>query len=214
METGNGNGGKNSLMLRVQRILRGSATFEDRFVSDHDELLEMARILRSMGCAIGYTEGVFDLFHIGHADYLKVGKDAAVKVCSSAEQVVLVVGADSDALTKSRKGPGRPIAPEGERCQILGHLRSVDIITVLHEPEVFNRNLHPEVRIISESTGDNPDKEDMKRYCDELVCLPPQRPTGTTATIRTLALEGGVAAIEKVRHKLVTVLEETLHELG
>lgn len=173
----------------------------------------MAKIFRSMGCAMAYTEGVFDLFHIGHGDYLRLGKDTAIEACSHAEQVVLIVGVDSDALTKGRKGPNRPIAPESERCQILGHLRSVDIITVLHEPEVFNRKLHPDVRVISESTGDNPDKEDMKRYCGELVCLPPQRPTGTTATIRKLALEGGVNAIENVRRKLASIFEEVLHEL-
>jgi cytidyltransferase-like protein len=208
-----GNQAADPIMLRVQRILRGSATFDDRFVADHNELLEMAKIFRSMGCAMAYTEGVFDLFHIGHGDYLQLGKDAATKACPHAEPVVLVVGVDSDALTKERKGPKRPITPEGERCQILGHLRSVDIITVLHEPEVFNRQLHPDVRIISESTGDNPDKEDMRRFCGELVCLPPQRQTGNTATIRNLALEGGAKAIENVRQKLIKILEEALHEL-
>ncbi len=210
---GSGHQNADPLMLRVQRILRGSATFDDRFVADHRELLEMARIFRSMGCAIGYTEGVWDLYHIGHGDYIQLSKDTSVKVCPHAEQVILVVGVDSDALTRKRKGPDRPIGPENERCRVLGHHRSVDVITVLHEPEVFNRQLHPEVRVISESTGDNPDKEDMKQYCGELACLPPQRPTGTTVVVRDLALKGGLAAIERVRKKLVTALEEAAHEL-
>lgn len=202
------------LMLRVQRILKGSATFNDRFIADHAELLQIAQILRSMGCAIGYTEGVWDVYHVGHVDYIQLGKDTAVKKCPDAEQVVLIVGIDSDVLTRERKGPNRPIGPESERCRVVGHHRAADIVTILHEPETFNRKLHPEVRIISESTGDNPDMEDMKRYCDELVCLPPQRPTGTTAIIRDLAMKGGLAAIEKVRAKLSKALEEATNELN
>jgi bifunctional ADP-heptose synthase (sugar kinase/adenylyltransferase) len=202
------------LMQRVQRIVSGTATFQDRLVLDHAEVLQMAEVLRSMGCAIAYTEGVWDLLHRGHCAYIAKGKDETARLYPDAEKVIMVIGVDSDALTKARKGPDRPAIPEEERCEMLGNMRFADIITVLHQPEAFNRDLHPEVRIISESTGDNPDMEDMKRYCGELVCLPPQRPTGTTAIIRKFAIEGGISAINNARQKVAGAIEDAGTQLA
>lgn len=190
------------IMLRVQRVLKGTATYDDRFVPDHEELLKMVQILRSMGCSIGYTEGVWDLFHVGHSDYIQKGKEATIHCCPDAEHVIMIIGVDSDALTKQRKGPTRPIESEDRRYRVIAALRSADIVTLLREPEVFNRRLHPEVRVISESTGDNPDHDDMRRYCGELVCLPPQSPTGTTATIRKLVLEGGLEMVDEIAREI------------
>lgn len=203
--------GSGPLLLRVQRLVRGTATYKDQLVLKHEEILEMAKILRGMGCVIAYTEGVWDLLHRGHCAYIAKGKEDTASLFPQAEKVIMVVGVDSDKLTKERKGPTRPAIPEDERCEMLGYMRGiVDIITVLHEPEVFNRRLHPEVRIISESTGDNPDLEDMKRYCKQLVCLPPQRPTGTTAIIRKFAIEGGMAAITSARQKVASAIQEAV----
>jgi D-beta-D-heptose 7-phosphate kinase/D-beta-D-heptose 1-phosphate adenosyltransferase len=200
-------------MQRIQRIVSGTAVFQDMLVLDHKEVLEMARVLRSMGCVIAYTEGVWDLLHRGHCAYIEKGKEETAGLYPDAEKVIVVVGVDSDALTKARKGPDRPAIPQEERCEMLGFMRVANIITVLHEPEVFNRKLRPEVRIISESTGDNPDMEDMRRYCEKLVCLPPQRPTGTTAIIRKFAIEGGASALERARMKLVEDIEEAKRQL-
>ncbi|HVM58792.1 MAG TPA: adenylyltransferase/cytidyltransferase family protein [Candidatus Paceibacterota bacterium] len=201
-------------MQRVQRVVSGTATFQDILVLDHEEVLKMAEVLRSMGCAIAYTEGVWDLLHRGHCAYIEKGREETMRLYPDAEKVIMVIGVDSDALTKARKGPDRPAIPEEERCEMLGFMRVANIITVLHEPEVFNRRLRPEVRIISQSTGDNPDMEDMKRYCGELVCLPPQRPTGTTAIIRKFAIEGGASALESARAKLVEDIERAKEQLG
>ncbi|MDE1944468.1 MAG: hypothetical protein KGI78_00015 [Patescibacteria group bacterium] len=206
-------------MRRIQRILKGSAVYPEQVVLDHDELLEMARILRSMGCAIAYTEGVWDLYHRGHGAYLARGKLDAIEHCvgpERADQVVMVVGVDSDALTRKRKEDdlNRPVVPEEERCQVISYHRAVDLITVLNESEVFNRKLRPDVRIISESTGDNPDLEEMRQHCGHLIRLPPQSPTGTTARLRKLAQEGGLQVIDNVRKKLSVALEEAVRELA
>lgn len=177
------------ILRRAQRILRGTATFEDRYVPNHEELAKLLDMLRSMGCAIAFTTGVWDLFHIGHAKYIEAGKTAAAQMCE-AEHIIMVVGVDTDELTKRRKGPTRPIVPEDERCQVLGHLRSVDIITPQYESDSLFKIVCADARIISETTADLPGREKMQRFCLHLINLPPQAETSSTARIRNLAIDG------------------------
>lgn len=65
---------------------------------------------------IGYTQGVFDMFHIGHLNLL----NAAKKYCD-----YLVVGVNSDDLVKTYKNK-TPIISEKERCEIVKNIKSVD----------------------------------------------------------------------------------------
>jgi cytidyltransferase-like protein len=196
----------NPLQLRVTRLLKGTATFEDRFVPDHAELASLLAQLREMGCAVVFTMGVWDLFHIGHAEYIQRG---------NAEHIIMVVGVDTDALTRQRKGPKRPIVPEGERQRVLSHLRSVDIITPQYEFNQLYQIVRPDVQIISTSTKDLPANIDhITQYCVHLVNLEPQAETSTTARVRGLALDGSLTAIEQVSNKLLRALEEARNELS
>jgi len=202
------------LLLRAQRILTGKASFQERFIPDHQELQDVLEYLRHMGCAIAFTTGVWDLFHIGHGDYIHNGKAEAERLLSDAEKVILVVGVDTDQLTKERKGPSRPIVPEDERFGVLGHLRPVDIITPQYQANTLYKLVKANVRIVSESTGDLPDTDSMKAECDHLVILPPQSETSTTARIRRLALDGRLEALKHVRGKLMGLAGEIERELG
>lgn len=65
---------------------------------------------------IGYTTGVFDMFHIGHLNILRQAK---------AQCEWLIVGVTTDALCMQRKGK-RPVIPEEERMQIVAAIRYVD----------------------------------------------------------------------------------------
>lgn len=73
------------------------------------------------------TNGVFDLFHVGHLRYLE---------SAAAEGDVLVVAINSDASTRAYKGPGRPVIPEGERAEIVAALTCVDHVMVFDDPNV------------------------------------------------------------------------------
>lgn len=73
------------------------------------------------------TNGVFDLFHVGHLRYLEA---------AASEGDVLVVAINSDASTRAYKGPGRPVIPEAERAEIVAALRCVDHVLVFDEPNV------------------------------------------------------------------------------
>ncbi|HKR79876.1 MAG TPA: D-glycero-beta-D-manno-heptose 1-phosphate adenylyltransferase [Nitrospira sp.] len=79
---------------------------------------------------IVFTNGCFDLMHIGHTRYLQAAK---------ALGDVLVVGVNSDASVKSlKKAPDRPIVGEGQRAEVVAALASVDYVVIFAEPDPLN----------------------------------------------------------------------------
>lgn len=206
------------LRRQATRIMKGSIVhyvpFEDRFIPEHEQLIEVLNDLRSRGCVIVFTTGVWDLFHIGHADYIQKGRDEAVSLYPDAEHFIMVVGVDTDALTKERKGPQRPIVPEDERYRVLGHLRSADIITPQYVLNQLYEVVKPHVLIVSTSTKDlPPDLNVALGHCEHIVSLPPQAETSTSARIRRLMFDGGLDLFNRVSAKLLHVLEEVHDEL-
>lgn len=168
-------------------ILDTKTNFDHRFIRDFKMLERVVGGLKKKGKKIVLTQGVWDLIHEGHAKYLEAAKSHGD---------VLIVGLDSDELTRVRKGPNRPIVPEKERIQMLTHLRHVDIVTVRdihHDIGHLIRLVRPHVLITSSSTADF--KTDLKagkydEFCDSIVTLPPQATTHTSARIRNLTIDG------------------------
>jgi len=76
---------------------------------------------RARGARIVFTNGHFDLLHVGHVRYLQ-----AARACGDA----LVVGVNDDASTTARKGVARPIIPAAERAELLAALRCVDAVVI------------------------------------------------------------------------------------
>ncbi len=76
------------------------------------------------GIQVVFTNGVFDLLHIGHLRYLEEAR---------ALGDVLIVGLNSDASTRQLKGPQRPLVPESERAALLLGLRAVDYVTIFDD---------------------------------------------------------------------------------
>ena len=81
--------------------------------------------LKAASKRIVFTNGCFDLLHVGHVRYLKDAKD---------EGDILVVGLNSDKSVRQIKGPNRPIVSENERAEVLASLECVDYVTVFDEP--------------------------------------------------------------------------------
>ncbi len=200
--------GKNELYQRALRIIKGTATYADRFFPDHVMLVAFLDILRGMGCIICFITGVWDLIHIGHATYIWRGKEETRKLYPDAEHIITVIGVDSDAFTKRRKGPERPIVPEDERLRMLAHLRSVDILTLQTEADQLFRIVPHEVRVLSESTKDLPGLAMIQEQCEHVVNLPPQAETSTTARIRRLSFDGANALLLNVEKRLAAMLSE------
>lgn len=74
---------------------------------------------------IVFTNGCFDLLHIGHLEYLKFARR---------QGNLLVVGLNSDASVRRLKGPNRPILKQQERARVLAALEDVDYIVIFEEP--------------------------------------------------------------------------------
>jgi rfaE bifunctional protein nucleotidyltransferase chain/domain len=190
----------------ASKILERKTNFPSRFVPDHTELKKLVDKFREEGLRVVLTQGVYDLLHEGHALYLEAAKSYGD---------VLIVGVDSDELTRLRKGPNRPIVPQGERIKMLIHLRHVDVVTLReahHDIGELIRLIHPDVLITSTSTEDF--KKDLGKgtydeYCKEIVILPPQATTSTTARIRNLTIEGA----EKLAGEIQKLTENFIKEI-
>lgn len=85
---------------------------------------ERAEQLRAEGQRIVFTNGVFDILHVGHLRYLKEAQ---------ALGTVLLVGVNSDASVRRLKGPERPVNPEADRAELLDGLACIDSVCIFSE---------------------------------------------------------------------------------
>jgi D-beta-D-heptose 7-phosphate kinase/D-beta-D-heptose 1-phosphate adenosyltransferase len=95
---------------------------------------------RSAGRSIVFTNGCFDILHPGHVRLLQQARDFGD---------ILVLGLNSDDSVRRLKGPGRPILQMDERVEVLGALRSVDIIAAFDEedPLALIQEVRPHVLV-------------------------------------------------------------------
>lgn len=112
---------------------------DERLVARED-LPGLGERLRREGRRVVFTNGCFDLLHVGHARYL-----AAARALGD----VLVVGVNSDVSVRRLKGPERPLVPERERAELLAALRCVDFVTLFDEatPEAAIAALRPDIHV-------------------------------------------------------------------
>jgi len=103
-------------------------------------LLRIVKNLKTRGKRIVFTNGCFDLLHIGHIRYLEKARTLGD---------ILIVGVNSDSSVRILKGPKRPILPVKERAEILSGLGCVDYITIFNEQDPLKliTSLHPHVLV-------------------------------------------------------------------
>jgi phosphoheptose isomerase len=102
------------------------------------ELLSLRKRWKDAGSRIVWTNGCFDLLHLGHLWSLTAARQFGD---------VLVVGVTGDDSVRQLKGPGRPIVPSHERAQLIASLDCVDAVVVVDEstPETALDRLKPDV---------------------------------------------------------------------
>jgi len=107
-------------------------------VFNQTELAQQVKQWRAAGEKIIFTNGCFDLLHVGHVRYLRGAKQLGGR---------LVVGVNSDASARALKGEGRPRIPAHERAEILAALQDVDAVTIFDSLDVREliRLLRPDV---------------------------------------------------------------------
>ena len=96
-------------------------------VTTRDELTSLLAERRQRQQGVVFTNGCFDLMHIGHIRYLQAARDLGD---------VLVVGVNSDGSVRAlHKGADRPIVPDAQRAEVLAALACVDYVVIFPEPD-------------------------------------------------------------------------------
>jgi D-glycero-beta-D-manno-heptose 1-phosphate adenylyltransferase len=105
-----------------------------------DDAIALVVRRRAAGGVIVFTNGVFDLLHLGHIRYLQ-----AARALGDA----LIVGLNGDASVRRNKGPARPITPQDERAEILLALSAVDAVVIFDQdtPADIITALQPDVLV-------------------------------------------------------------------
>jgi rfaE bifunctional protein nucleotidyltransferase chain/domain len=110
-----------------------------KILSIHELLTERAR-LRALGLKLIFTNGVFDILHVGHVRYLEEAR---------ALGDALVVAINSDRTVRDLKGAGRPVMNQNERAEILAALRATSYVTIFDDvsPRSLIAKLLPDVLV-------------------------------------------------------------------
>lgn len=106
-----------------------------------ENLKSKLRESKSLGKQIVFTNGVFDILHVGHVTYLEAAKQLGD---------FLVVGLnDDDSVRRLNKGPERPINAESARAKVLSALSAVDAVVIFSEgtPLDLIKELEPDVLV-------------------------------------------------------------------
>lgn len=110
-------------------------------VTTREQLVPLLQAARAQGKRIVFTNGCFDLMHVGHTRYLQAAKDLGD---------LLVVAVNSDASVRSlNKAPDRPIVSEAQRAEVVAALGSVDYVVLFNEPDPQSliASLQPDVLV-------------------------------------------------------------------
>jgi D-beta-D-heptose 7-phosphate kinase/D-beta-D-heptose 1-phosphate adenosyltransferase len=105
-----------------------------------DELLIEREALRGAGQKLVFTNGVFDLLHVGHVRYLQAAREMGD---------ALVVAVNSDRSVRELKGESRPLMNQNDRAEILSALKCVDYVTIFDDisPRPLIAELLPDVLV-------------------------------------------------------------------
>ena len=102
----------------------------------------MAKIIswRASGCKIVFTNGCFDILHLGHIDYLAQAADLGTK---------LIVALNTDASVSRIKGPSRPITDQLSRSMVMASLEFVSAVTFFDEPTPYEliKMIQPDILV-------------------------------------------------------------------
>ena len=130
------------------------------------QISSLVREWREAGEIVVFTNGCFDILHVGHIKTLTRAKSEGSK---------LVVGVNSDSSVQRLKGPTRPVNPEQDRAQLLAALRCVDAVVIFEEDppiellEVIRPHVH--VKGGDYQVDDLPEKDVVEKHGGRIVII-------------------------------------------
>ena len=152
--------------------------FENKVVN----LEQLIEILKHKGAnRVVFTNGCFDLFHVGHARYLREASNLGD---------ILVVGVNSDASVKRLKGKERPILSQKDRTELLASLSFVSYVIVFDEDTPINLIEHIKPDIITKGgdyqPGEVVGKDIVEKYGGKVIICPYIQSKSTTEIIEKI----------------------------
>jgi D-beta-D-heptose 7-phosphate kinase/D-beta-D-heptose 1-phosphate adenosyltransferase len=145
-------------------------------------LVRAVRRAQRAGARVVFTNGCFDLLHVGHVRYLEQAR---------ALGDLLVVAVNSDASVRRLKGPTRPVVPQAQRAEVLAGLGTVDHVVIFHEadPARVIRAVRPD--ILAKGGDWSEDQiigaDFVRSIGGKVHGLPYVKGTSTSAMIRAIA---------------------------
>ena len=160
----------------IEYINHFGTWYEDKII-DRDGLRNIAESWKNSDERIVFTNGCFDILHIGHIDYLNRARALGSK---------MIIAVNSDASVKKLKGPTRPINDERARSLALAALQCVDAVIVFDEdtPEELVKIVRPDYLV---KGGDyKPEEIAGRQYADEVITIPLTEGYSTTKLIEKI----------------------------
>ncbi|MDT5159267.1 MAG: D-beta-D-heptose 7-phosphate kinase / D-beta-D-heptose 1-phosphate adenosyltransferase [Acidobacteriota bacterium] len=154
-----------------------------RVITDREELRRVREGLRAEGLRLVFTNGCFDILHVGHVRYLQQARSLGD---------ALLVAINSDRSVRALKGANRPVLSEAERAELLAALSSVDFVTIFEEesPRTLIAEVLPDILVkggdyaLEEIHG----REEVERAGGRVLALPFVEGASTTDIIERVKL--------------------------
>jgi len=152
----------------------------DKIVTLEDLVTRLVRIRKS-GQKIVFTNGCFDIMHVGHVRYLAEARS---------QGDMLIVGLNSDGSMRSIKGDKRPIVGQDHRAEVLASLGCVDCVVLFEEPDPLRliQTIKPDVLVKGEDWAADAiiGAEDVKARGGKIVRISFVEKASTTGIIQTI----------------------------
>jgi D-beta-D-heptose 7-phosphate kinase/D-beta-D-heptose 1-phosphate adenosyltransferase len=150
-------------------------------IHSREILKEKIDRLREEGKKIVFTNGCFDILHVGHTRYLREAKKLGD---------ILILALNSDSSVRGLKGDRRPLIPEEERADVVASLEAVDYVTLFDEPTPLTliEYLKPDILV----KGGDWKEEDVvgrdaiKQWGGSVVIIPEIKGASTTNIIEKI----------------------------
>ena len=150
-------------------------------ILDRNTLKNKLEALRKEGKKIAFTNGCFDILHVGHVRYLREAKKIGD---------ILVLALNSDSSVRAIKGEERPLVSEEERAEVLAALEFIDFVTIFPEltPLELINYLKPDILI---KGGDWPEdkvvgREEVKKWGGRVAIIPEVEGKSTTNIVEKI----------------------------
>lgn len=203
--------------MRGADVFGPGINFGVRYMTDHAVLASKVEAVRQIGYLLAYTQGGYDIAHVGHQRYLELAKEEGNKLAAEMGRpggCILLVGVDSDLgldLRKSTETTKRPVVPEDERAEMVAGFKPVDLVTLDtdcylrgHERQGHSKFsliklLRPELVVTSQGSYTDEQVKEIEESAGRVIHVPEQAQNSTTAIIRRLHTERDGVFAQQIR---------------